>query len=166
MRGLACALVLLPGAAVAQELVFDPAPTEACLAADTSNPDACIGHAADACMVENAMGGTTIGMGFCVSREWEWWDARLNAAYGALMARHRATDAEMAEMEATVPSLAETMRDMQRAWILYRDAACDYERAQWSGGTGGGPATGACLMRLTGAQALALEGRLMMLESR
>jgi uncharacterized protein YecT (DUF1311 family) len=54
---------------------------------------------------------------------------------------------------------------MQRAWIGYRDAACDYERAQWGGGSGGGPATAGCLMRLTGEQALALEGRLMMLES-
>ena len=46
---------------------------------------------------------------------------------------------------------------MQRAWIGWRDATCDYERAQWGGGTGGGPATVACLMRLTGEQALYLE---------
>jgi uncharacterized protein YecT (DUF1311 family) len=46
-------------------------------------------------MLENPQGETTMGMGFCLSREWEWWDARLNAAYGALMATHVAGDAEM-----------------------------------------------------------------------
>ena len=162
MRGLLILLAFCPGTALGQDMVFDPAPTETCLAAAPADLASCIGHAADACMLENEMGGTTIGMGFCVSREWEWWDARLNEAYGALMARHRATDAEAGM---NVPSLAQTLRDMQRAWITYRDAACDYERAQWGGGTGGGPATGACLMRLTGEQALALEGRLTMLEA-
>jgi uncharacterized protein YecT (DUF1311 family) len=146
-------------------MVFDPGPTEACIAADTSNPAACIGHAADACMQENPQGETTMGMGFCLSQEWEWWDARLNAAYTALRQRHEAVDAKMTEIAATAQSLAEALRDMQRAWIGYRDAACDYERAQWGGGSGGGPATAGCLMRLTGEQALVLEGRLMMLES-
>jgi uncharacterized protein YecT (DUF1311 family) len=160
------ALALLATDATAQAMRFDPAPTEACLAAATSDPASCIGHAADACMLENDGGDTTVGMGFCLSQEWEWWDGRLNAAYGALVARHEATDAEMSEMKATVPSLAEALRAMQRAWIPFRDASCDYERAQWGGGTGGGPATAACLMRLTGDQALVLEGRLEVLENR
>jgi uncharacterized protein YecT (DUF1311 family) len=165
VRAAVLLLALWPAAAVGQEMAFDAGPTEACLAAATSDPAACIGHAADACMLENDGGETTVGMGFCLSQEWEWWDGRLNAAYGALMARHEAMDAEMTEIGATAPSLEATLRDMQRAWIGYRDAACDYERAQWGGGTGGGPATAGCLMRLTGEQALALEGRLMMLES-
>jgi uncharacterized protein YecT (DUF1311 family) len=49
---------------------------------------------------------------------------------------------------------------MQRAWIGYRDAACAYEESQWGGGTGGGPASVDCAMRLTARQALALEARL------
>ena len=44
-----------------------------------------------------------------------------------------------------------------KRWIGYRDATCDYERSQWGGGTGGGPATLGCLMRLTGEQTLYLE---------
>jgi uncharacterized protein YecT (DUF1311 family) len=150
--------------ALAQELVFDPAPTEACLAAAPADLASCIGHASDACMTENADGETTVGMGFCLAEEWEWWDARLNTAYGGLMDRHRATDADLKLIGSTVPSLAEALRDMQREWIGYRDAACGYERAQWGGGTGGGPAFVGCLMQLTGEQALALEGRLTMLE--
>jgi uncharacterized protein YecT (DUF1311 family) len=165
VRTLLILLATCPTVAVGQDMVFDPAPTEACLAAAPADVASCIGHAADACMVENEMGETTIGMGFCLSQEWAWWDARLNAAYGALMARHEAGDAEVKAEGIEAPSVAEALRGMQRAWIVYRDEACDYERAQWAGGTGGGPATAACLMQQTGEQALALEGRLMMLES-
>ena len=52
---------------------------------------------------------------------------------------------------------AVALRAMQRAWIGFRDATCDYERSLWGGGTGGGPATAACLMRMTGEQTLYLE---------
>lgn len=105
-------------------------------------------------------GGTTVGMGFCLGAEWEWWDARLNATYKQLMEQHKAADAEMAAAGATVPSLADALRAMQRAWLPFRDAACDYERANWGGGTGAGPATAGCLMVQTGRQALSLEARL------
>ena len=46
---------------------------------------------------------------------------------------------------------------MQRAWIAYRDARCGYEYSLWQGGTGGGPASVACYMEVTGEQALYLE---------
>jgi uncharacterized protein YecT (DUF1311 family) len=157
------ALLLLPGGAAAQDMVFDPAPTEACLAAAPADLASCVGHAADACMTENEMGETTIGMGFCLSQEWEWWDARLNAAYGALMEQHEAGDAQVKAEGLEVASVAEALRTMQRAWIVYRDAACAYERAQWAGGTGGGPATAACLMQQTGVRTLELEGKIAML---
>ena len=156
-------LAFCPGVALGQEMVFDPAPTEACLAAAPADLASCIGHAADACMTENPQGETTMGMGFCLSQEWEWWDARLNAAYRALMDRHRAGDAQVKAEGLEVAPVADALRDMQRAWIAYRDAACDYERAQWAGGTGGGPATAACLMHHTGVRALELEGRIAML---
>jgi uncharacterized protein YecT (DUF1311 family) len=157
------AFACLAGPAAAQDMKFDPAPTEACLATETADPPSCIGLAANACMTENEMGETTIGMGFCLSQEWEWWDARLNVAYGALMEKHRAGDAEMKAEGLEVPSVAEALRAMQRAWIVYRDAACAYERAQWAGGTGGGPATAACLMQQTGVRTLELEGKIAML---
>jgi uncharacterized protein YecT (DUF1311 family) len=154
---------LLPLEVAAQDMMFDPAPTEACLAAAPADLASCIGHAADACMVENPQGETTMGMGFCLSREWEWWDARLNAAYAALREIHVAGDAQVKAEGLEVASVAEALRDMQRAWISWRDASCDYERAQWAGGTGGGPATAACLMQHTGVRALELEGRIAML---
>ena len=159
---IAIALVMLAGAAGAQDLTFDPGPTVACLAqVDVSSSAAldCIGKAAEACMA-TPDGQTTVGMGYCLGAEWEWWDARLNATYGQLMAQHKAADAEMAGIGATVPSLVDALKAMQRAWIPFRDAACDYERATWGGGTGGGPATAGCLMVQTARQALALEARL------
>jgi uncharacterized protein YecT (DUF1311 family) len=154
---------LLPGIAAGQEMSFDPAPTEACLAAAPADIATCIGHAADACMQDNPQGETTMGMGFCLSQEWEWWDARLNAAYGSLMERHARGAAEVKAEGIETASVAEALREAQRAWIVFRDASCDYERAQWAGGTGGGPATAACLMQLTGVRTLELEGRIAML---
>ena len=76
------------------------------------------------------------------------------------MARETAADKEVEAVGAHVPSKAAALRDMQRAWIGWRDAACAYERAQWGGGSGSGPATLECRMQLTGQQALALEARM------
>jgi uncharacterized protein YecT (DUF1311 family) len=163
LRAVLCMLAFCPGVALGQEMAFDPAPTEACLAAAPADIASCIGHAADACMQENPQGETTMGMGFCLSQEWEWWDARLNAAYGALMERHARSDAELKAEGVETALVAEALREAQRAWIAFRDASCDYERAQRGGGTGGGPATAACLMRHTGVRTLELEGRIAML---
>lgn len=141
---------------------FSAAPTLSCLAGATELPamEACIGMAATLCMNSHQAGYTTVGMGYCLDQELSFWDDRLNAAYGQVMARDKAVDAEMKDLGSAAPSLAEALRAMQRAWIPFRDASCDYERAQWGGGTGGGPATLSCLMYATGRQALALELRL------
>jgi hypothetical protein len=104
VRTLFLLLAFCPTLAVGQDMVFDPAPTQACLAAAPADLASCIGHAADACMAENPQGETTMGMGFCLSQEWEWWDARLNAAYGALMATHEAGDAATKAEGLAVPS--------------------------------------------------------------
>jgi uncharacterized protein YecT (DUF1311 family) len=150
-----------PGPAAAQEIPFSTEATESCLAAAADRParDVCVGLSADAC-IDTPDGYTTVGMGFCYGEEHGFWDARLNAAYGALMDVEEAADAELKELGAAAPSASAALRDMQRTWIAYRDAACAYERSQWGGGTGGGPATAACMMRLTAAQALTLEERL------
>ena len=152
----AAALAAWP--ASAEDLRFSPEATETCLGRVPSR-EGCIGYAADEC-TGSPGGSTTVGMGYCYGQEFEYWDARLNAAYAALMAIERAQDAEIKELGSAAPSTAEALRAMQRAWIAYRDAACDYERSQWGGGTGGGPASAACMMGLTGSQALALEDRL------
>ena len=157
-----CATMVWGGMAGAQELAFDPGATEDCLdQADWTEapPYSCIGEAADQCM-STSDGSSTVGMGYCLDAEWQWWDARLNRVYGELMQQNKAMDAANAETEANLPSLAENLKAMQRAWIPFRDAACDYEMAQWGGGTGGGPALVGCLMMETGRQTLSMEARL------
>lgn len=153
---LICA-VLAAGPAAAQEIDFAPTATEACLAG--GGGEACIGTSAQICM-STPDGYTTVGMGFCFGSEAEYWDGRLNEAYGRLVAAEEASEAEMADIGASVPPLVEPLRAMQRAWIAFRDASCDYIRAQWGGGTGQGPAAAECLMRETARQALRLEARL------
>ncbi len=154
MIRLAVLAALLAIPAAAQDLRFSPDATVECL--DSGNPEGdCIGASANLCMERTQGGYSTAGMNACLDRELGYWDARLNAAYGPLMARHRREDAEMGMPEDQ--RLATTLRAMQRAWIAFRDATCAYERAFWAGGTGAGPATLSCLLRLTGTQALYLE---------
>ncbi len=156
MKQIAFAVLMsFPPAAVgAQNLTFDLSDTRYCL--DTSGTydemESCIGASANACMTATFDGSTTVGMGFCISEELAFWDGELNAVYQELRTRERGRDSGL---DGTV-SLADALRDMQRTWIAYRDATCDYERAQWGGGTGGGPATVGCLMRMTGEQAIFL----------
>lgn len=159
---LAALAVLLAAPAAAQDIRFNITPTLACLGraqTDAPGDPSCIGTAAEICMEVSDGGFSTVGMVACISRELDYWDARLNDSYQALRARHRADDADTANIPG-IPSMELALRDMQRAWIPFRDATCDYERSLWGGGTGGGPATAGCRMRLTGQQALYLEGQL------
>lgn len=141
----------------AQDLPFEPELIEACLEDDGGRD--CIGLAASRCAA-TPDGRSTVGTGFCYGAERDWWDARLNRLYRSLMTQEEGRDAEMKEIGATVMEIAPALRDMQRAWMLFRDAACMYEYSQWGGGTGAGPAHAACMMQITAEQALALEDRL------
>ena len=159
MKAIALSLaVILPSAGIAQDLNFDIADTTYCLSASGTyaEMESCIGAAANACMSATDMGSTTIGMSSCIDRELTFWDGRLNASYQDLRAKEQREDADYGSALGYVKQ-ATALREMQRAWIAYRDATCDYERAQWGGGTGGGPATVGCLMRMTAEQALYLE---------
>jgi len=145
------------GSASAQDadgLYYDFAPTSRCLAESETSAERseCIGRASEACI--DATGYATPVLSGCAFRELESWDAHLNAVYQAARAQAREFDMGAG---AGAPSLAVGLRDMQRAWIEYRDATCGYEAAQWGGGTGAGPAFAGCLMRLTAEQALYLE---------
>ncbi len=99
------ALALLANPAMAQDApAFDPAPVLACLDSDAA-PDSCAGLAANACM-EGEGGSSTVGMGFCLGAERDWWDDRLNTAYGEVMTRAEAGDAELDSMDAAGPRQA------------------------------------------------------------
>ena len=149
----ALALGLAPAAA--QELVVRPQITQACelAAAERAEFEACIGLAAAACIDETPGGYSTAGMAGCYDRELAWWDDWLNQVYSERRDQARAADRDKPDY---APSQEQALKAMQRAWIAFRDAKCDHARSQWGGGTGGGPATYACLMDETARQAIYL----------
>jgi uncharacterized protein YecT (DUF1311 family) len=147
-------LILAAAPTQAQDLSFQIGPTEECLWNSGHGGDkrACIGQAATRCM-DQPGGSSTVGMGFCLDRELGWWDAMLNDAYTQLRQAMQAADDGL---PANLAIQASSLRDMQRAWIDYRDARCGHEAALWQGGTGSGPAYLNCLMQETAEQALYL----------
>ena len=92
------ALVLLSTAwaltAEAQEVDYSNQPLDACLQKATTalEEQACIGLAAQACQNANDLGGTTVGMVACGSREAAFWDRKLNEIYGSLVKKAEAND--------------------------------------------------------------------------
>ena len=152
-------ILLISGAANAQELVFSMQATDACIA-DRGHEGAaeqCIGESANLCMERTDGGQSTAGMVACMGAELEAWDKRLNTAYAELMAREKAEDKEMADLGSAAPKQTPALRDMQRKWIAYRDARCEFIGAQWGGGSGTWPAVQGCHMVMTGKQALFLQ---------
>ena len=107
-----------------------------------SKPEACIGIIANPCLGEEG-NDTTVGMTDCHLREAAAWDVRLNAAYKKILALPQ--------------NVAEAYRKEQRAWIAFRDAACEASGAEYEGGTAAHVARASCNMELTARQALRLE---------
>lgn len=110
--------------------------------------------------METTEGTTTVGMGFCIGLELGFWDEKLNMVYADLRSVERSVVDTVPAGGPSVPDSAKALRDMQRAWMGYRDAACFYEYSTWGGSTGGGLANAACLLDLTARQSLVLEDRL------
>ncbi|MGH1368806.1 MAG: lysozyme inhibitor LprI family protein [Maritimibacter sp.] len=150
------ALGLAPSAS-AQGLLFDFTLTTRCVEAASSweTQMACIGTSAGACMDANQGGYSTYGQAECFGAEHEAWDAWLNRLYPQLTEVSQASDADRLP---GAPSQVEALREMQRAWITYRDRSCAFEAAVFGGGTGAGPAYAGCLMVETGEQVLRLNG--------
>lgn len=147
------AAVLLALPAAAQDLIYTDGPIEQCVFAAQSGRAAleCVGLAAAACMTRTPGGSSTAAMTGCADLELRYWDDMLNQVY-----QRQRRDAAANDMQSSGPSSAEALRDMQRAWIPFRDARCAYEASQWGGGTGAGPAYVGCLMNMTAEQALYL----------
>ena len=156
----ALGLVLMVSTAAAEDLPFTPDATVDCLAEapDRGAREACIGKAAEACYSREGV-YSNYAIGVCFGAEADYWDARLNTAYAALIGAEIALAEEMKKDGVHAPDTVAALRDMQRFWVPFRDAACWYEFTTWGGGSGGGPANAECLMHMTGRQALALEAR-------
>jgi len=141
----------------AQDILFSIDHTEACLQEATAWHETrdCIGASMAQCIEATPLGSSTLGMNECAGRELDIWDDWLNEAYGILRTQETREDEESGALPGYT-SQADTLLEMQRAWIKLRDAKCTYERAQWTGGTGGGPAELSCLLYETAEQTLYL----------
>jgi uncharacterized protein YecT (DUF1311 family) len=114
----------------------------------------CIGIVAEACLdTENGQG--TLGMMGCYGRESDVWDSRLNASY-----REQTAQTESAKDK----TLARHLRDVQKAWIPWRDATCEVLSVDGVEIYGSDARIEGvyCLMMLTARQALWVEGKTIM----
>lgn len=72
------------------------------------------------------------GMNFCAHQDYQAADADLNTAYKAARTAIRRTDESL---PADQRGAADSLLRAQRAWITYRDAACETEGFSFRGGS-------------------------------
>lgn len=89
-------------------------------------------------------GGSPNAWAMCQDAIYDWWDAKLNAVYQARMAEQEAYDAD-----AGGTTYQDALRDMQRAWIPLRDAACTFAARGQPGGSGAINDQMDCLIQMT-----------------
>jgi uncharacterized protein YecT (DUF1311 family) len=106
--------------------------------------ESCIGVVATACLHKAGEMAGDARYSDCYSREAAVWDKRLNVAYKASL--------ERMEKDA-----AENLRKAQRAWIAWRDAACNQPWATFQG-LMANPMQAHCMLELTARQAVWMEG--------
>lgn len=89
---------------------------------------------------------TQLDMNQCAYQDWQAADAELNQAYKAAMAMLKEWDEYLEEGD--IPA-ADALRDAQRAWITFRDKACEAEGYAMRGGSAEPLLVNGCLARLT-----------------
>ena len=89
---------------------------------------------------------TQADMTSCAAQDADRADAALNAAYRVAIAQARRMDAGQPGLS---PSFEEILRDAQRAWIPFRDAACSAEASLARGGSMSSMLFYLCVEKLT-----------------
>ena len=107
---------------------------------------ACLTLPAAAQEIDCANAVTQIDMNQCAYTDWEAADADLNAAYKRAMALLQKWDADMPEAE---KGGAAALKDAQRAWITFRDKACEAEGHAMKGGSAEPLLVYGCMRQLT-----------------
>ncbi|WP_306154969.1 lysozyme inhibitor LprI family protein [Roseovarius sp. MMSF_3281] len=152
-------LVLLGMAAalpvVAQDFAVDGHRIDRCIAIQ-DDPMLCVGREAYDCIEANG-GGPNMVLAACHEAEAVFWDAALNRAYQHLV--YLAREREAGDVGYEAGALVTALRDMQRAWMVYRDASCDNALALAKPfGSAAGPAFAECQMVQTARQYFVLRG--------
>lgn len=102
--------------------------------------------AAQAQDIDCANAQVQMELNFCAERDWMIADAELNNAYKAAQGVMKGIDADNPALQNEASS---DLRDAQRAWVTFRDAACSAEGFLWYGGSGEQMVIYACRARLT-----------------
>jgi uncharacterized protein YecT (DUF1311 family) len=93
----------------------------------------------------------------CAYQDWEQADAELNTVYKEVVAAYSALDADLPE---ELGSGVETLREAQRAWISFRDLACEAEGFAMRGGSAEPLLVYGCMRALTEERIGHLQGML------
>jgi len=139
-------LVTAPAFAEEKPNPKDAATIEKCITSKTGRHwawEQCIGIISEPCTKDEASMPPSEVIA-CEERERVVWDAILNKSYQALL-------------KALEEDQQKKLREMQRAWIAWRDKNCDFLYDYFQG-TMANPMIAACLSRATGMQALYLRG--------
>ena len=86
--------------------------------------------------IDCANATTQTDMNICAEQDWQRADKKLNQLYTALQAK---LDAKQKE----------SLRDVQRSWLKFRDQQCAYEAIGYQGGSIAPMVKAACLAELT-----------------
>lgn len=93
----------------------------------------------------------------CAYQDWEAVDAQLNEVYGEAMSVLKSWDASLPEDER---GGAEALKEAQRAWITFRDKACEAEGYAMKGGSAEPLLVYGCMRVLTEERVNHLQGML------
>ncbi len=107
--------------------------------------------------IDCAKASTTQEINFCAEQDFKAADARLNAAYKAMLGRVEiGTDFD----RKTQAGLRAAIQDAQRKWLAFRDADCkEAVGREWTGGTGMTAAVYTCLTEKSLARIKELDAR-------
>jgi uncharacterized protein YecT (DUF1311 family) len=119
--------------------------------------ETCIGTVQGPCL-EAPDGQSTFGMKMCADRETAVWNERLNKTYQNLMHGDLGQTDASPDGGKTKRAGADLFRDMQRAWIAFRDKKCEAAGLPMQGGSGAGVLIVDCYLQETARQAIWLSG--------
>lgn len=131
---------------------------DACyVAAQDGAHAACIGGMSRECMDGQEGGHTTLGIISCTLAEARVWDKLLNQEYQEIFAGLATMDKDEAEFFPEFAKRAESLREAQRAWIVFRDAECGLAYAMWGSGSMRNIASATCQRDMTAARTIELK---------
>jgi uncharacterized protein YecT (DUF1311 family) len=141
MKKVLAILALCASSAMAQDVAWDAASSEACLM-HTGNDERCFGLSATIC-IEAGGNMSALGMEGCIQAEHDYWSERLLAVQKAYAK--------------AAPTLAENLQTLEAAWVQLRDAKCDLAADKYFDAAFARIAKTQCAMKETARQALFLE---------